>query len=111
MFGSNSRDAAVTCVGLPLVAVLLWRHGLLSWLLVRIGFALTLLMTLNPPLPVGGAVAIGVVAVSAAVALLMVTRRAERVLLGNLGVSVRRQVALVALPAVLSEVLLAVLRP
>lgn len=98
-------------LGASLVASLLLRHGLVAWPLVRLGFALTLLMPRNPPLPVGGSVALGVIALSASVAMLALRRRGERVLLANLGVSVLQQVLLVSLPPLLLELLLAMASP
>lgn len=98
-------------LGPSLVASLLLRHGLVAWPLVRVGFALTLAMSRNPPMPSGGIVALGVIALSASVAMLAMRRRGERVLLANLGVSVPRQVLLVSLPPVLLELLLAMVRP
>lgn len=92
-----------------LTSQLLLRHGLVAWPLVRMLFALALLMTLSPPLPVGGVVSLGVIALSVVVAMLAIWRRGERVLLANLGVDVAQQVLLLALPALLLELLLGML--
>lgn len=92
-----------------LTSQLLLRHGLVAWPLVRLLFALALLMTLSPPLPVGGLVSLGVICLSAAVAMLAMWRRGERVLLSNLGVPVSRQLLLLVLPALLLEMLLGLL--
>lgn len=90
-------------------SMLLLRHSLVAWPAVRMIFALALLMTLNPPLPVGGVVSLGVIALSVAVAMLAMWRRRERLLLANLGVDVAQQVLLLALPALLLELLLGML--
>lgn len=68
---------------LSLTTRLLLCHGLVAWPLVRALFALALLMTLSPPLPVGGIVSLGVICGSVVVAMLAMRRRAERVLLAD----------------------------
>lgn len=89
----------------------LLRRGLRVWLLVRAAFALALLMTLSPPFPTGGVVAVGVVAAAAAVAVLETRMQEEMVFLANLGERFTVLVATLALPALAAELLVALLLP
>ncbi len=89
----------------------LLRRSLRSWILVRATFAIALLMTLNPPLPTGGAIALGVVVLATIVGLLDVERANERVFLANLGLRLATLSAILATFPLLGEVLLAIWLP
>lgn len=81
-------------------------RSLRMWLLVRASFALALLMTLNPPLPVGGLIAFAVVVVSITVSVLDTHRVKEMVLLANLGLRFWALIAMLAVLPLLGEILL-----
>ena len=81
-------------------------RGLSLWAVVRFGFALALLLTAQPPLADGFAVAMGVVALTGGLALGDLAWRGELVLLGNLGVAPGAAAGVAALPAIAMELAL-----
>lgn len=89
----------------------LLRRGLLSWAFARAAFAMALLLTMNPPWTSGGFVGIGIVLLGSVLGLIEVQRVHERVLLANLGLSLPMLVEMLAVPALLGEIVLAVLLP
>jgi hypothetical protein len=87
----------------------LLRRGLRIWMLVRAIFAIALLMTLNPPLPVGGAIGLGVVVVTAALCFVDARLVKETVFLANLGLRLPSLLASFAVVPILGEMLLALI--
>ena len=89
----------------------LMRRGLLSWVLVRMLFAIALFLTESPPTANGGLVGLGVVVFSTLVGFFEVRRVRERVVLANLGVSLLSMLGALSLAAVFGEILLAAVLP
>lgn len=95
--------------------LLLARHllvrGLVLWFLVRVAFAMALLLVAQPPLAANAGVLSGVVLLTAGLALVDLSYRGELVLVGNLGVAPHVAVWTCALPAAMAELALVALLP
>lgn len=95
----------------PLLARHLLLRGLVLWFLVRVAFAMALLLVAQPSLAANAAVLSGVVALTAGLAFVDLSYRGELVLVGNLGVAPHVAVWTCAAPAAVAELaLLLVLR-
>ena len=93
-----------------LLATTLMRRGAGTWLGMRGLLALALLLVEQPPVAISAGTALALVVAAAAVGVAdAYVRRRERALLGNLGLRTGVLAALLALPALAGEIVVALL--
>lgn len=85
-------------------------RGLQSWCAVRLVLAAVLLMNNRPPIHVDDAAVVGIPVLSVIVGYIDVTRRGERVLLANLGISSAAVLVPLMVPGIIGEIVLAMVR-